>query len=145
MGPWGKFSYDFKFLDSHLKIHFTIANSKDPQTWDAVKDLSLREYASDVVFTLGFPGGNKTQKAQRRITKIKKVCEERWRNWGGIRVPSTARKGKPSDQILFMCPLALHLLLPHWPKQVTWASLESLLGETNQGHGKRKRELLQTI
>lgn len=30
--PWSEFPYEFKFLDSNFQVHFTIANSTDPQT-----------------------------------------------------------------------------------------------------------------
>lgn len=58
-----------------------------------------------------------------------------------------AQQGRTSanDQVFFKGPLPSHLLLSHWPKQVTWANPESVSGETNQGHRKRERKLLQTI
>lgn len=54
---------------------------------------------------------------------------------GGIRVPSIA---SPSDQVPFKYPLTSYLLFSHWPKQVTWASPESVFGKTDQRHGKKK-------
>lgn len=60
---------------------------------------------------------------------------------GGIRVTSAARRGKPrGPNTLHVSTCLIFAIIP-----LTKASSESVLQETNQGHGKRKRELLQTV
>lgn len=62
-------------------------------------------------------------------------------SFGGIRVTCAARRSKPQRQNTVHVSTCIIFAII----RLTKASPESVLEETNQGHGKRKRELLQTI
>lgn len=60
---------------------------------------------------------------------------------GGIRVTCAARRGKPQrPNTVRVSTCIIFAIIP-----LTKTSPESVLKETNQEHGKKKRELLQTI
>lgn len=69
-----------------------------------------------------------------RLSALAGTCVSTWLAWT---VPHAAQSQKqeevvPQTKVLLKLLLALHLLMSHWPKQITAPSPVSKVGESNQ-------------
>lgn len=129
MYPWSKCTYEFKFLDSDLQIDFTIADSWDPQTWNAIKDLSCTVLLG-MLCSLRVPWGKENMKSSEKNHKDKdwKAGSKRRKGEsGGMHIRDLSMSLQPSRWAVPQSRLAVGSQY-QWPKEekassVSWRSI----------------------